>query len=350
MRNRLLLIAGMAIGIALLASLIVPNRLDRTIAPQSTAVGPPREPALDLNRPDANLSESNTVTAGAADAIGEVSVFDHAFTIRVYSTDVLDAFTPYREEPITDYYDSLAQAGNAGDAQAALELGFVLQRCRGYATTEQQLDDKLNAMSQTHLLQGPYYPRPRLVEGIGAWMEIERQRYKICRGLSSEQIMGFHDWFALAAELGDYYAQTGAIRRARDRYWLAQGAAPVMHGFDDAVSIMTMFAAAEPEELRRAMEHMFAARTQGSLQALHDLALLYAARVLQPPNEHSPTANAYANLRAASEVWHRIWDAGSYNYDEDLRRLSDRLTLYEFDWAEDQAQAILRADNCCREP
>lgn len=112
---------------------------------------------------------------------------------------------------------------------------------------------------------------------------------------------------------------------------------------------MTRFAAAQPEQLRRAVDFMFAARAQGSLQAEHDLALLYAAEIVKPPNERSANANAYANLWAASEVWRQIWNPGSYNHDDDLRRLSNRLSTYELGWAEEQAQAILRARNCCKE-
>lgn len=350
MRKRLLFIACIAAGIALWVGLDVPNRPDRTIDAQNTAVNPSPVAILDPSGADAKPSESDTVTAGEAGAIREVSVFGGAFSVRVYPSDVFDAVGPPREGPIADYYDSLAQAANGGDAHAAFELGFALSRCPGIATTEQELDDKLNSIHQTYLVHRPYYLRPKLVEDINAFIELERQRYEICKGLSKEQVTGFHDWFTLAAELGNYHAQMAAIGRVRDRYWLTQGLAPGVEGFDDVVGIMKMFAAAELEKLQQAIRHMFAARAQGSLQALHDLALLYAAGVLQPPNEHSATANAYANLRAASEIWHRIWEPGSYNYDDDLRRLSDRLSMHELDWAVGQAQAILREENCCKEP
>lgn len=348
MRKRLLLIACIVAGIVLWAGLDVPNRLARSIDAHNAPVSPSPTTILDSREANAKLAESDTVRDREADAIREVLVFDGAFSVRVNSSDVLRTLRP-REGPIANYYDSLAEAANAGDGYAAFELGFALSRCLGYATTEQELDDKLDAMQQTHLLQSPYYPRPRLLEDIDGFIENERQRYEICKGLSNEQITSFQDWFAVAAELGNYDAQLGAIERALERYWLTQGLGTDVQGFDDAVGVMTTFATAEPEELRQAIEYMFAARAQGSIQALRDLAVLYAAGVLKPPNELSANANAYANLRAASEVWHGIWDPGSYNYDEDLRRLSDRLSMYELNWAEKQAQAILREKNCCME-
>ncbi len=345
MRKLFLFIGCIAAGIALWLGLDVPNRPDRTIDAQNTAVGPAPVAILDPREPDAKPSESNSVMAGKPGAFRDVSVFEGAFNVRVYPSDV---FSP-REGPIADYYDSLAQAANSGDADAAFELGLALRRCPGIATTGQELDDKLNAMRQTHLVHGPYYLRPRLVEDTNAFIELERQRYEICKGLSNEQVTGYHDWFTLAAELGNYYAQTGAIERTQNNYWQTQGLVPDVQGFDDVVGVMKRLAEAEPEELGQAIRHLFEARAQGSLQALHDFALLFAAGVLRPANGHSATANAYANLRAASEVWHRIWSPGSYNYDENLRRLSNRLSIYELDWAEGQAQAILREENCCVE-
>jgi hypothetical protein len=348
MWKRLFFIAFIAAGIAFWVGLDVLNRPAQTIDSRNTAVDPSPVLTLDPRGADARPPESSVVMAGEADAIREVSVFGGAFSVRVYPADVFGAFRP-REGPIANYYDSLAQAANAGDANAAFELGFALNRCVGYATTEQELDDKLNTMYQTHLLEDPYNVRSRYVEDINGFIKIERERYEICKGLSEEQIATFHHRFTVAAELGNYFAQMGAIEHALDRYWLAQGLIPNVENFDDVVDAMSKFSAAEPEQLHQAIDFMFAARAQGSLQALHDLALLYAAEVLKPPNEHSANANAYANLRAASEVWRQIWSPGSYNYDEDLRRLSDRLSIYELNWAEEQAQAILREENCCKE-
>jgi len=343
-------IASVTIGIALWVVLNVPNRPVRTMDARNPS--PVAQNAIPSGSNVTRLSDhqptGNTFSAEEASTIPEVQVFDGAFTVRVYPSGP-DTFKPPRERPIADYYYSLAEAANVGDAEAAFELGLALRRCVGFAMTEKELNEKLNAMRQTHLVESPYDARSRFVEGIHHSIALERRRYETCKGLSNDQVMGYHDWFTVAAELGNYNAQMGTFQNALDHYWLTQGLAPNVEGFDDGVGVIRIYAEAEPEALSQHIGFTFAARSRGSLQALHDLALLYAAGILQPANGHSGRVNAYANLRAATEAWYRIRNPGSYNYDEDLRRLSNGLSIYELDWAEGQAQAILRQDNCCKE-
>lgn len=350
MRNCVLLLACIAAAIAVAVKVGDPDHTDGPIDVRRNAVSSSPGAIADAPEPHPMAIESKPLTREEPGSVRRVPAFDNAFSVRVHVFDMLDAITPLREGPIADYFGALAQSANAGDARAAYELGFVLYRCVGYATTAQELSDKVDTMSQTHLLQGPYYPQPQLTDDVHTFIEIERERYRDCKGLSNEQITGYYDWFVLAAELGDYIARSQAIELTRDHYLLSQGLAPDIRDFDDAVGIMNRIASAEPERLQQAAQHLFAARAQGSLQALHDLALLYAAGIMNAPNEHSATANAYANLRAAFEVWRSLRSPGSYDYGEDLRQLANSLSPYERNWAEVRAQSILLEKTCCRDP
>lgn len=350
MRFYYLVLVFVVAGIGLWAVRDGPNDQERMVEPLLSARDAERKKPSNQTDTWGELAKRRAAEPRQAPSIRDVSVFDGEFNVRVHSFNVLREFMPGHDVPIADYYDSLAQLAHAGDTNAALELTFALMHCVGYATTKVELTDRINKMHQTHLVASPSRPEPLLVEDIYPWIEIEQQRYEVCKGLSKEQVAGYYDWFDLAAKLGDYFAQAGAIEWVLDRYWRTHGLGANVQGFEAVVHQLQMLAETGSYELGQSIEHLKAAREQGSIQALHDLALLYSADIVQPQNGYSATANAYANLRAASEVWQQIWGPGSYTYGKDLSRLSDRLRPYELSWAEGRARSILRDANCCRNP
>lgn len=342
----LFILVGFGIWLASRDSSDPDNKIE---APRSDLAA---KPTLNPDTVNASADEAGVKSASASNtgAVQSVAVFDEEFQVRVYSEDPLASITPFHDEPIATYYDWLAEAASAGDTNAALELGFVLMRCVGYATTEDELNKKVSRMHQTHLVDDPSKQEPRFVDDIQPYIDLEQQRYEICKGLSDEQVMGSDEWFELAAELGNYFAQAGATERALRQYWLSHGLDDGVETFNDIVRQVRLFADQEPERLRQSIDHLRKARERGSLQALRDLAFLYSANVIEPENAYSTTANAYANLRAASEVWQEIWGPGSYTYKDDLHKMSEMLGTYELAWAERQARTILREANCCRNP
>ena len=301
---------------------------------------------------DAETTPGNTNAADYADPDSSqvVAVFDGEINVRVYSVDAILKFIPFHEEPIATYYDSLKDAADAGDTDAALELGFVLLRCIGYATTKEELEQKVDRMLQTHLIESTIGQESRLVDNIQPYIEIEQQRYEICKGLSNEQVTSSDEWFDRAAELGDYFAQAGTMERGLEQYWLSTGVQHGVESFGEIALEMGRFAKQDPERFRQSFDHLNRAREQGSLQSLRDLALLYSANAIKPQNIYSSTANAYANLRAASEVFQQIWGPGRYTYKDDIQAMSEELGINELKWAEAQARAILREPNCCKHP
>lgn len=278
-----------------------------------------------------------------------VAVFDDAFTVTVRPVPTMHERTRYAETSISADHDELADAAKHGDADAALQLAYALRRCVGAATSDEALDQRVRAMFRTGMVGPPWFPEPTGVDDFAPYIDFERRRLEICRGLTPGQIERAHDWFILAADLGDYGAQVTAMEVALDRFVLDQvqssGRDP---GFEGTVRDMGAFAAGEPAAFRQAARHMLAARAQGSLQALRDLALVYASGALDAPNDHSAAANAYANLLAVAEVWHASMNPGSYRFDEDLARMSRGLSAGERAWAEAEARAILKQEECCR--
>lgn len=293
-------------------------------------------------------------SAHAADPAGldetrEVPVFDGAFTVTVYPVETMHETTEYADRSVADDYDELANAAKRGDADAAEELAYALRRCNHAATTDQELEDKVGAMLRTGMVGAPWFPEPTEVDNLAQYIDLERRKLELCRGLSRQQVGRAQDWFKLAGELGDYGAQVSAMELALDHYLLTQDISPSgAPGLQGPVRDMEKFAAGAPEEFRTAARHMLAARAQGSVQALRDLAIVYAAGAVRPSNQYSPEANAYANLLATAEVWHQAMNPGSYRFDEDLRRFRRGLSGEELAWAEAEARSILREETCCR--
>lgn len=286
---------------------------------------------------------------GPLDEVREVPVFDGDFSVTVYPVQAMHERTEYTDESIAEDHDSLAGAAKRGDADAALQLFYALQRCRGAATTDEALESRVGAMLRTGMVGEPFFPEPTRVDDLARYIDLERGRLELCRGLTEEQIRHAHEWLMLAAELGDYGARASAMEESIEHYLISHGVTPDRApGLQGAVGDARKFAAGAPAAFRAAAVQMLAARVEGSLQALRDLAIVYAAGALSPSNDYSAAANAYANLRAAAEVWQQAMPPGSYRFDADLRRFRKGLSADELDWAESEARAILREENCCR--
>lgn len=297
----------------------------------------------------AGAGSAHATDPAGIDENREVPVFDGAFTVTVHPVDTMHETTAYADESVADDYEELANAAKRGDADAALELAYALRRCGDAATTEQALEDRLGAMLRTGRVGPPWFPEPTQVDNLAQYIDLERRKFELCAGLSGEQIDRAHDWLELAAELGNYGAQVNAMEEALDHYLLTNGISPhTAPGLQGPAHDLQKFAAGAPEDFRAAARHMLAARAGGSVQALRDLALVYAAGALSPANGYSAAANAYANLLAAAEVWHQAMNPGSYRFDEDLRRFRRGLSSDELAWAEAEARSILREENCCR--
>jgi len=283
------------------------------------------------------------------DEIREVPVFDGSFTVTVYPVETMHETTAYADRSVANDYDELANAAKRGDADAAGQLAYALRRCNDAATSDEELEDRVGAMLRTGMVGTPWFTEPTEVDNLAQYIDFERRKLEICRGLSRQQIDRAQDWFKLAAELGNYGAQVSAIELALDHYLLTQNISPSeATGLQGVVRDVEKFAAGAPEEFRTAARQMLSARFQGSVQALRDLAIVYAAGTLRPSNPYSPAANAYANLLATAEVWHQAMNPGSYRFDEDLRRFRRGLSGEELAWAETEARSILREETCCR--
>jgi hypothetical protein len=104
----------------------------------------------------------------------------------------------------------------------------------------------------------------------------------------------------------------------------------------------------DPAQVQLALAYAQAAKARGSVQALEDLANAYAADLLQPDNGHTPLANAYAHLRAVHEIKQTPVSRIRQDYRETLHVLATALSPTELEWAEAEAQTLLRNPNCCR--
>lgn len=276
-------------------------------------------------------------------------VFGGEFTVTVYPVPTMHETTAYADGSVAGDYDALAAEAKRGDGEAAVQLGYALDRCRGAATSEDALEERLGVMLRTGEVGPPWLPEPTRVDNLTFYIDRERQRFELCEGLTEEQIGRAYDWYALAAELGNYGAQSAAMQMALDHYsqthHLTRSDAPGVSGI---ARDLEKFAAGDPQAFRTAARNMLAARAQGSLNALRDLAAVYAANALRPGNDYPSAANAYANLLAVAEVWHVAMNPGSYRFEDDLARFSRGLSAEEIAWAEAEARDILQQANCCR--
>jgi hypothetical protein len=335
---RAALAAGLALGSLALAYAHWRHRSSTVVVQSDTTYSEALRDAAPSSR-DGEKARTPPPSANASSA-ERIAVFGGEFTVRIEHVDLMPA---RREQPgaVVDYYDAFAAAATAGDARAAIELASALLRCVGHATTEEALRARVDRLQQTHMTESE--GAQRYAPDIEPWVELEHERYALCRDLSDAQLASRYEWAALAAELGSYPGRVRALGNLLDRYWtLERGAAPE----DDAGVFASLHALAEtrPEPLSAAIGHTQAARANGSVQALYDLYFLYGSGVLAPDNGYSGAANAYAHLRAAAEAW-----GSSVDFGDRLQRLGDSLSPFEHDWAERRAREILRSANCCKE-
>lgn len=283
------------------------------------------------------------------DQVREFPVFNGEFTVTVYPAERIHERSEYADESVADDYDTLAGAAKRGDAEAALQLFYALRRCKGAATSDQQLEDRVGAMVRTGMVGEPFFSEPTRVDDLARYIDLERGRLELCMGLTDTQIRDAHEWLMLAAELGDYGAQVSAMEVAVEHYVDSHGITPDSGPpLQSAIRGMQKFAAGAPDQFRTAAVQMLTARAQGSVQALRDLAVAFSAGALSPSDDYSAAAHAYANLLAAAEVWHQAMPPGSYRFEADLRRFRKGLSADELEWAESEARAILREEGCCR--
>jgi hypothetical protein len=341
-RNAALAIVTVVVALALWAVLSLHRSPEGAPAARATTPATDAESAAVPQPGQDSAQRDASVTRPGA--VREVPVFDGEFTVRLAAVDIDTDLRP-RPRAVIEDYDLLAAAAHAGDANAAFALAMALTRCIGHPTSAEALHARVDRMQQTHVVEseGP----PRFVSDIQSSIELERKRYEECRDLSEAQIASRYDWLELAADLGNYRAQLGALGNALERYWMIGGGVSPLEdeGYAGYVATLQAFGAAQPERLGTAIRHTMAARESGSLQALESVGMLYAAGLLAPDNGHSAAANAYACLRAASEAW----DPSLYSLAAALPQLGSSLSPYELHWAEGQARALLRAPNCCKE-
>jgi hypothetical protein len=88
-----------------------------------------------------------------------------------------------------------------------------MRRRRDAPLCDAELNARIDAMRQTHLVEMPAFGQQAYEEDVEPWILAVRQDYEPCRGLSAEQVASAGDWLARAAEPGDYFAQTEAFQR-----------------------------------------------------------------------------------------------------------------------------------------
>lgn len=259
-------------------------------------------------------------TPHEADAAGEADPFRPRMMI-------VETRSQLPSGPLQDYIDERRQQAEAGDADAAYQLGLALKECRRIESSREALDARIRQVFQTRWFDGVPIDDPERMAG-----ELKR-RYARCEGVSEEARERYFEWMARAADLDslealesmNFQLPPGNICRERELEMC------------DGEQQAHTFALRE-----RQAAWLQRAQSLGSANALWQLGAAYLNGEMMPPDSIEALAHllAYQQVVTAFGIEDRV--AGL------VEALRDQLRPVERLQAEEKAQDLIENPRCCR--
>lgn len=213
--------------------------------------------------------------------------------------------------PLAAFINEQMERARQGDAEAGYLVWDGLARCADVPATQASLNDELDRLQQTHLVNGVYQ------ENIDRQLSRLTARYEICEGIAVEDRQAAFEWLDQSAELG--------FSQSRVAYFVV---------FDrDTIT---------QDEYTTRLETAIAYLRREAYDRGNYDALVHLALSLQDGKHlDQDLSAAYAHYYAAQTL------LPTPLVDYQLASLEDSLTQGELRSAIEQGQEIL--DRCCRQ-
>lgn len=225
---------------------------------------------------------------------------------------------------VSEFYEEWSSRARAGDGDAAFLLHNSLAGCRSRIESEEELNEAIDQLYQTHSIQtsgdgipsiipGSQYERLEIVEAA------IRDSFVKCKELNDEQIANGNEWLTLAANNGNSHA----ARQLAQEYFVS--------------------------DLGESIKYLEMAWLSGDLDALSVLAFIHSKG---RPDETDPVqANAYWSLYVM--ITQQLQEAGGELLyvppsEEITASYASQLRPHEVEQSIALAKQILRSNpNCC---
>lgn len=232
--------------------------------------------------------------------------------------------SPDRTSPLASRLEALQDAAESGNPDAALELAGGLAECANAPRNQDALDEKINTLYQTRMVETSTVPIDNLYEVV---QEL-RDNYQYFEGISQDQVLDHYTYMKLAADNGNLEAKSRLTR---------YGPMP-----EDEIFVALRRAWVTGEDMVwDEVKHQRDAAMSGDADAILDYGTLTAEPMFNVEKTESVAfrlAGLHLKILAGDDT---AW------FEQELKNLQLTTGKNDMEAAIERAKQILESDRCC---